>query len=102
VHEALDEALAPYMSLLDIVQSDNGSEFRNAVLKAFCKKNGLKLVHSSVRKPSTNGLVEQANGQVQRDMAALLADLKGTGWDKRLKTIMGETCSLADCAHCVV
>ena len=40
-----------------ILQADNGREFSNRLLDDFSQQKGIKLIHSSPRHPSTNGVV---------------------------------------------
>ena len=49
-----------------ILQSDNGREFRNAIVSALkIYWPGLRIVHCRPRRPQTQGSVERANGDVQ-------------------------------------
>jgi transposase InsO family protein len=39
---------------------DNGSQFKGYLLSAFCTNLGIRLIHSAVRHPQTNGELERA------------------------------------------
>ena len=41
----------------EILQSDNGSEYKNSLMANFCNENNIKQIFSSPYKPSTNGIV---------------------------------------------
>ncbi len=49
---------------MDILQSDNGSEFKRVCLE-FVKSFGLRVINGRPRTLRTQGLVEQANGTVK-------------------------------------
>ena len=51
---------------------DNGKEFKNANMTAFCQENGIKQLHDSLRTPTTRGLVERANRSWKEDMRTLI------------------------------
>ena len=43
------------------IRSDNGTEFKNAILDAFCKESGISHQFSAPRTPQQNGVVERKN-----------------------------------------
>ena len=43
------------------IRSDNETEFKNAILDAFCKINGISYQFSAPRTPQQNGVVERKN-----------------------------------------
>ena len=45
-----------------ILQSENGKEFKNTEMEAFCDENNVFLVHGRPSKPTTQGQVERSNG----------------------------------------
>jgi len=49
----------------EILQCDCGAEFKAALAILMCR-HGIKITYSSPRHPESQGLVEQANGQVKR------------------------------------
>ena len=49
-----------------IMQTDNGGEFKNKNLESFCESNGIKLIHSSPYHPQTNGTVEVTHKEIQK------------------------------------
>lgn len=61
-----------------ILQTDNGSELKNKMMKETCQRAGVKLTHSREYTPQTNGKVENRVRQVAIKVAAELGgDLKG-------------------------
>ena len=66
----------------EIIQSDNGREFKNDIMKANSERLGIEWRFSSSYKPSTNGRVERRHS----DLAKLLRLLKSTteNWDEEL------------------
>ena len=42
----------------EILQSDNGREYKNDIISTFCTENNIKQFFSSPYRPSTNGVVE--------------------------------------------
>ncbi|KAL8148288.1 hypothetical protein AgCh_005602 [Apium graveolens] len=44
-----------------IIRSDNGIEFKNSIMKEFCKDHGIKQEFSAHRTPQQNGVVERNN-----------------------------------------
>ena len=49
---------------MDILQSDNGSEFQGVCLELM-KSFGVHVINVRLRTPQTQGLAEQANGTVK-------------------------------------
>jgi Integrase core domain len=47
--------------------SDNGSPFKGMLLTTFCRRAGIRLIHSAVRHPQTNGKLERAFQDDMRD-----------------------------------
>jgi transposase InsO family protein len=47
--------------------SDNGSPFKGMLITTFCRKLGIRLIHSAVRHPQTNGKLERAFQDDMRD-----------------------------------
>ena len=54
------------------IPTDNGKEFTNKKMEAFCKHNKIKLAHSSPQTPTTQGLVKRSNPSWKEDMRALI------------------------------
>jgi len=71
---------------LQIVQCDNGREFKGAVyiLLRLC---GIAIVHGAARTPQTQGLVERANGVAEAMIRARIADTGDLDWDKHLTEV---------------
>lgn len=56
-----------------IMQSDNGSHFKNAVVEAFCAANGIKQHYTSVEHAQSNGKVERQHRVVVECLRAILS-----------------------------
>lgn len=77
------ETYITHVGIPDIVQCDNGTEFKGAAL-ILLKNYGVKVINGRPRTPRTQGLVEQANG-VMKDK--LKKRIKATGnhrWSQHL------------------
>ena len=51
-----------------IIQSDNGSEYKNSLIEEFCNNNNIKHIYSSPYHPSTNGVVEVCHKEVRKQV----------------------------------
>ncbi len=75
-----------HLGILAILQCDNGSEFKEALL-LFLKKHNIRLVNRRPRIPRTQELVEQANSLV-KDKITKWQAVKGLGnWASALTEI---------------
>jgi hypothetical protein len=70
----------------EILQCDRGAEFKAAVA-ILIRRHGIKVIYSSFRHPESQGLVEQANGQVKRLIRMWKAETGFINWDFALTTI---------------
>ena len=61
---------------VQIIRSDNGTEFRNATLGNFCKDEGIVQQFSAVRTPQQNGVVERKNRTLIEAARTMLHDAK--------------------------
>ncbi|HET9530146.1 MAG TPA: DDE-type integrase/transposase/recombinase [Blastocatellia bacterium] len=57
---ALIVAMRQYRTIPKGVVFDNGPQFKGYLLSAFCSNLGIRLIHSSVYHPQTNGKLERA------------------------------------------
>jgi len=57
---AMIAAMRQYQTIPHGVVFDNGSQFKGYLLSAFCTNLGIRLIHSAVRHPQTNGKLERA------------------------------------------
>jgi transposase InsO family protein len=57
---AMIAAMRQYRTIPKGVVFDNGAQFKGYLLSAFCSNLGIRLMHSSVRHPQTNGKLERA------------------------------------------
>jgi IS30 family transposase len=72
--------------LWEILQCDRGAEFKAAV-SILMRRHGIKVIYSSSRHPESQGLVEQANGQVKRLIRNWKAESGLENWDFELTSI---------------
>ena len=54
----------------NILQCDNGKEFNNKILTEYCENKNIKLLHSGVRHPTTNGVVEAVHKDIVNSLTA--------------------------------
>ena len=66
VHQALTDAVTQLPLPVRIFHSDNGSEFINHALLAWCRQEGILLARSRGSKKNDNCFVEQRNGATVR------------------------------------
>ncbi|GJR99978.1 putative ribonuclease H-like domain-containing protein [Tanacetum coccineum] len=71
-----------------IIRSDNGTEFKNKVMDAFCREKGIKREYSVARTPQQNGVAERKNRTLIEAARTMLADSKLpiTFWAKAVST----------------
>ena len=53
-----------------ILQTDNGKEFVNKLLKDYCNSNNIQMINSGVRHPTTNGVVEAVHKDIKNSLLA--------------------------------
>jgi hypothetical protein len=81
-----------------ILACDWGSEFVSTEIKALAERLGIKIVHGAVRKPETQGAVEQPNFTVKQMVAAHLVDHPKQDWAEALWEIV-RNCRPLACFH---
>ena len=57
-----------HFSKPDIFQSDNGTEFKNPLIKGYCEKKNIKFINGRVRHPQSQGVVEKINDFVAKSL----------------------------------
>ncbi len=57
-----------------VILSDNGAEFRNAVVSEICSQFGIKQTLTAAYHPAKNGLVERANRKILAPIVNELLD----------------------------
>ena len=67
---------------------DNGGEFENKKMKAFCSTNQIQLLHGAARTPTTQGLVERSNRTFKENMRSLIMSTCGLQISKWCKYTM--------------
>nr|GEW60995.1 ribonuclease H-like domain-containing protein [Tanacetum cinerariifolium] len=71
-----------------IIMCDNGGEFKNKEMHAFCTRKGIKREFSNARTPHQNGVVEKRNKTLIEAARTMLADTKlpVTFWAEAVNT----------------
>jgi len=64
---ALITAMRQWQAIPTAVLFDNGSPFRGRLLTAFCQQVGIRLIHTALHHPQTNGKLERALRDDMRD-----------------------------------
>jgi len=67
VIRGLIEAILVYGVIPTLAHYDNGSEGKCKIVKSFCENLGIKLIHSTIEQPNTNGKKERAHRDDKRD-----------------------------------
>jgi transposase InsO family protein len=67
VIRALIAAMRQWQVIPKALLFDNGSPFKGTLLSTFCKKLGIRIIHTAVRHPQTNGKLERAFQDDMRD-----------------------------------
>ncbi|KAL8119322.1 hypothetical protein AgCh_016733 [Apium graveolens] len=58
------------------IRSDNGTEFKNSVMRSFCEENGIMHEFSASRTPQQNGVVERKNRSLIEATRTMLEESK--------------------------
>ncbi len=69
------------------LQSDRGSQFKNALVKEVTDKLGTNHRFSTAYHPQSNGVVERANGTLLRILRSILFDRPDLDWLETLPTV---------------
>lgn len=64
-----------YVGKPAIFQSDNGSEYKNNIIKNYLDDNNIKRIFSSPRHPQTNGVVEVVHKEVRKNLLCNINDI---------------------------
>src|SRR5208282_4581731 len=64
---ALIAAMRQWQVIPKAIIFDNGSAFKGNLLSAFCERAGIRLIHTAVYHPQTNGKLERAFRDDMRD-----------------------------------
>ena len=90
VTEGLRRFVFPYFGLPLIFQCDNGREFKNQQVRELINdwEGDCKIIHGRPRHPQSQGLVEQANGTLERMLASFMVQFNDNDWEGFLPKIM--------------
>ncbi|MCA1623765.1 MAG: DDE-type integrase/transposase/recombinase, partial [Acidobacteria bacterium] len=58
--QAMIEAMRKYQTIPQAIVFDNGSFFKGKLLQEFCRRLNIRLIHTAVHHPQTNGKLERA------------------------------------------
>jgi transposase InsO family protein len=58
--QAIIAAMRQYQTIPHAIVFDNGSFFKGKLLQEFCRQLGIRLIHTAVHHPQTNGKLERA------------------------------------------
>jgi transposase InsO family protein len=95
--KALTGLAALYLPLIEVLQSDNGTEFKNKLFTKFAEQWNFKIVHPKARNPQADGLIEQVNGQMQRILEKIMDERKTQDWPSLLDEVTGITLRSSVC-----
>jgi transposase InsO family protein len=70
-----------------ILQSDNGSEFKNKDMTLWCEQNGIRQLFTPSHTPTSNGLVENWNKQLRKIMRDIFVRTNTLNWIDHLSDI---------------
>jgi hypothetical protein len=82
------EALFELEGAPEIIQSDNGREFKNKVLHTLCSNWGVKHIFGRARRPQSQGQVERFNQTICRSFAKALHQKPKRWIDIHTKTLL--------------
>nr|GEX40712.1 hypothetical protein [Tanacetum cinerariifolium] len=73
---------------VNVIRSDNGTEFKNSVMNQFCDMKGIKREFSVARTPQQNGVAKKKNKTLIEAARTMLVDseLPTTFWEKAVNT----------------
>ena len=57
-----------------MLHNDNGGEFKNKQMRAFCESHNTNLVHGAPRTPQTLSLVERNNRAVKENLSNIIQE----------------------------
>ena len=69
------------------MRSDNGTEFKNNIMEAYCKKQKIKQVFSSPYTPQSNGAIERQNGTLKRLIFKQIQINEDYDWATNINTL---------------
>ena len=87
VAEAIWTTIVAQWGCPKVIVSDQGTEFRNSVLRRMAELGGFDHRMVTVYHPASNGLVENANAQIITILKCIVDDLSPLEWDKNLGTV---------------
>jgi transposase InsO family protein len=71
-----------------IIQADNGTEFKNSLVKDYLNKQGVTVRWSNAYSPASNGCIERFNGTVKRVLFEAMKANDTSNWTQLLPEVM--------------
>ena len=84
------------------ILTDNGGEFENKKMQAFCSTNQIQLLHGAARTATTQGLVERSNLTFKENMRSLIMTTCGLQISKWPKYTMEASYIMNITYHCAI
>jgi transposase InsO family protein len=88
VAQALDSRVFCYFGILEQLHSDQGSQFKSALMQELCRLWGVKKTRTTPYHPQGNGMVERQNRTLGDSFRATLLGAEQTDWDLLLPHLM--------------
>uniref|UniRef100_A0AC35EZY3 Integrase catalytic domain-containing protein n=1 Tax=Panagrolaimus sp. PS1159 TaxID=55785 RepID=A0AC35EZY3_9BILA len=84
VAEELDGIFADF-GPPNILQTDNGREFKNTKVNEICQNYGVEFIHGTPRHSQSQGSIERANRDVEDILQCMMADHESGNWVQFLR-----------------
>jgi hypothetical protein len=83
---AIHERIVPTHGYPEVIVTDRGSHFRNALMKTFVEKYDIRHVFTTAYHPQANGIIERMHLDLKNAIDALIdeSDLSVVAWDEIL------------------
>jgi len=78
--EEIKELGVDFKTRKTVLQTENGSEFKNSNIEALLLEKGIQYKNSNAYSPQENGAVERANGTVKTDFRTVLLQEQSVDW----------------------
>lgn len=72
----------------ELIQSDNGSEFKNKQVSELLKKYNVKQIFSKAHSPTSQGCIERWNGSVKKILNVMMNRLNTKNWAELLSGVV--------------
>ena len=81
--DGFERHVLSYFGLPYLFHSDNGTEFKNKVMRSLIVdlEDACRVTYGRPRHPQTQGLVEQGNATMSKMLGSMLSQFKNKNWD---------------------